>query len=52
MVATNGVALVKPVIGHPSFDEWHINCAIRYIWHSDQERCLEIIFVVSILSHE
>jgi hypothetical protein len=31
MIATNGVALVKPVTSHSPFDEWHINCAIRYI---------------------
>jgi hypothetical protein len=31
IVATNGVALAKPVTGHPPFDEWHINCAIHLV---------------------
>ena len=31
MVATNGVALVKPVTGHPQFDEWRINCAMDLV---------------------
>ena len=31
IVAANGVALAKPVTGRPSFDEWHINCAIHLV---------------------
>jgi hypothetical protein len=31
MVAANGVALAKPVTGRPSFNEWHINCAIYLV---------------------
>ena len=31
MVAANGVALAKPVIGRPPFNKCHINCAIHLV---------------------
>jgi hypothetical protein len=50
MVATNGIALVKPVTGHAPF---LMNCTLIALystpWHSDQRKVFGDFFVVSVV---
>jgi hypothetical protein len=44
MVGAHGVALAKPVTGHPLFDEWRINCALDLGLVVIPIKLLEILF--------